>query len=323
MIKKLLVFALCICLFGCFQSEEEKAISLVENGYLNIDKSITLGTALSNNSHFSDKSWSSFTSDMGRRIVEFRATVNNDILSGDNLRFADENNINTKFIIQFVINNDDTFDISYIGGELEAPDNFASLFNETEYNTYFSEGWKIPLEGALKSLYDNKVSIFLLAGLGNIKKEFNEIKLDTIRSFVRGQAFDYNEAGLPLRVTLHINIHENTTNGALLGYDFNNGWGHIFANCVFSNGSTCSFFNKYNVDDNKMVLKNEKCPALITFNEGATIINIQDSADCGFCGIGGGLDGEYKFIGKASFYLAKGSDGDVSAYILQANLAQD
>lgn len=121
-------------------------IEQVKNGYLEFDKSITLGDALDNYKFFKLTKWTEFESDQGRTIIEFTGDIDLIKVAEDALDLPglygngfggpswlgmedkekmkvclrDRNNciLSKKeytVIIQFIMNNDDTFELSYIG----------------------------------------------------------------------------------------------------------------------------------------------------------------------------------------------------------------
>lgn len=111
--KKLLIviFALAtiIGLAGCGN------ISLVKNGTLEFDKSLTIGQAFENYKYFKNVEWEEITTDNGKKVVQVNGVVDLDAHpSGTEWK---KNIQEMKYIFQFSINQDDTFQISYVGVE--------------------------------------------------------------------------------------------------------------------------------------------------------------------------------------------------------------
>lgn len=88
-------------------------VSLVKNGYLDFDKSITLGQALDGYKFFSKKEWKAYKTEQGRRVVEFvgEHDLNNPEFASSKEKFSKDG-----IMFQFVINNDDTYVLN--GGKL-------------------------------------------------------------------------------------------------------------------------------------------------------------------------------------------------------------
>ena len=78
---------------------EDKTVSLVKNGHLNNYPASTVGEAF--DSFFSNPQWKSFTSDKGKRVVEF---------AGKCMYFEKEVTVK----MQFVVSDDKTFEIEYL-----------------------------------------------------------------------------------------------------------------------------------------------------------------------------------------------------------------
>ena len=107
-------------------------VELVKNGVLDYDKSITVGEAFDNWKVCKENIvWKAFQTDNKRRIVQFSCDK--------------KDNTGTRLIVfQFIINKDDTFDLSYIGEEYIDTDGIKTTANSSE-----------PSESSLKYVYDN------------------------------------------------------------------------------------------------------------------------------------------------------------------------
>lgn len=64
-----------LLLAACFKSEDEQALDLVKTGYLDRDKSAPVGKILEGYAYFTAKSWHTFKTEQGKRIVEFSGQV--------------------------------------------------------------------------------------------------------------------------------------------------------------------------------------------------------------------------------------------------------
>lgn len=116
--KKLLTFlftlATIISLAGCGN------VSLVKDGTLEFDKSLTVGQAFDNYKYFKSVDWEEITTDNGKKVVQVSAMVDFDAHpSGEEWK---KNIKDMKYIFQFTINQDDTFKISYVGIEANGID---------------------------------------------------------------------------------------------------------------------------------------------------------------------------------------------------------
>lgn len=84
----------------------------MKNGYLEFDKSITVGQAFDGYKYFKSKKWISYKTDQGRRVVEFSGAV--DMGNPDNqltiLSTEKPSTIETK--VQFLINGDNTYSVA-------------------------------------------------------------------------------------------------------------------------------------------------------------------------------------------------------------------
>lgn len=169
-VLSLFMFILC----GCGTNDE----ALIRNGYLDVDKSLTIGKAFDGYKYFKSKSWKAFKSDNGRRIVQFDGSFN---LSSDKVvehcfqmlkaiggspgdpekkeiqDAVTKNKINEKFksldlVVQFAINPDKRFEIKYMG--------IKTNFQGQEKEQNIGEG----SEQTLKEIYDNQ-PLIVLGGL--------------------------------------------------------------------------------------------------------------------------------------------------------------
>ncbi len=104
--KFLFILLSVVIISGC--SDDVKTI---KNGTLEFDKSITVGQAFDKYKYFSSTKWKSFSTDNGRKIVEVQGTFKNEYLQ--HMRWEDKF-ASASLIVQFKMNQDDTFQISAI-----------------------------------------------------------------------------------------------------------------------------------------------------------------------------------------------------------------
>lgn len=125
--NKLIIFVAILIFSGCSDN-----ISIVKNGVLLTNDSITIGDAIEKWKVCNSVKWSEFTSDNGRSVVEANCKIEksykNDIIKYylKNQKYISKNKINTDKIkeifvdFQFVLNiNKDGFDVQYIGINLD------------------------------------------------------------------------------------------------------------------------------------------------------------------------------------------------------------
>lgn len=137
MASLIIIFVIFLSFAGCSKIGDD--ISLVKNGILFFDKSLTVGQAVDGYKYFKTRTWEKFTADNGRKVVQFTGTIdmdNSEIKTKYAERYA-ENRVeqsnyqrsekemvnylrfsSEKVIIQFLINVDNTFEnnaISAIG----------------------------------------------------------------------------------------------------------------------------------------------------------------------------------------------------------------
>jgi len=106
-------------------------ISLVKNGYLNFDQSLTVGQAFETYKYFGKKEWTTLKDERGRKYVIFKAQMNKDYLKETNKQREEVINnptlmnimplptndgiiITQEWVIQFTINYDSTYIVSDI-----------------------------------------------------------------------------------------------------------------------------------------------------------------------------------------------------------------
>ena len=103
-------------------------VDMVKNGYLELDKSTTVGNALDNYSYFQSVEWKSFETEQKRIIVQFAGELDQVKMAQKNLSPDDfqmllnEKNSsfyseNWKLLIQFRVLPENKFDVGYIGIE--------------------------------------------------------------------------------------------------------------------------------------------------------------------------------------------------------------
>ena|SRR2546426_425784 len=96
-------------------------VSLVKTGYLSFDQSVTVGNALDKYKYFKTTEWKSFITKKEQHVVEFNGIVDMDKLNYSNANFIAGSEkswspyvAEESVLIQFSINNDKTFNLSYM-----------------------------------------------------------------------------------------------------------------------------------------------------------------------------------------------------------------
>ena len=89
-------------------------VSVVKNGTLSFDKSITVGDAFDKYSYFTSTSWEDFETSNGRKIVEVIGIFTDEYLK---IMKVEQKIKKASSIVQFKINKDDTFEIAATGFE--------------------------------------------------------------------------------------------------------------------------------------------------------------------------------------------------------------
>jgi hypothetical protein len=113
--KRLLLGAvsmiLAIGLTGCGNT------SMVKDGILDIDKSITIGEAFDRYEYLEDITWDSFEATNGRDIVEVRGNFSKELIAEKNKLLRSKLKKGS-LLTQFQINKDETFELFTINIEL-------------------------------------------------------------------------------------------------------------------------------------------------------------------------------------------------------------
>ncbi|MGD9686837.1 MAG: hypothetical protein AB7U43_07695 [Desulfobacter sp.] len=94
-------------------------VSLVKDGMLEFDKSLTVGKAIDNYKFFKKTDWKSITTDNGRKIVTVVAAIDTDKHPAIN-KEAGIKSAEMKF--EFTVNQDKTFEIGWCGLGFEKND---------------------------------------------------------------------------------------------------------------------------------------------------------------------------------------------------------
>jgi len=109
-------------------------VSIVKNGILDFDKSLTVGQAFDNYKYFKDVEWESFTSENGRKVVEVNAKLDfSKYPDSEALKKQEVKNITIFF--QFLINQDlESFQIHTYGMEFEMNDGTKKTVDAKDLN---------------------------------------------------------------------------------------------------------------------------------------------------------------------------------------------
>lgn len=123
-------------------------VSLVKNGTLEFDKSITVGQAIDKYRYFNKTEWKSIEEDNGRRIVQTTGYI--DITKHPEINNNKTPDIKSAFFkFQFKINQDKTFELSWCGFGAEKTDG-TKIDPEKTSNT-------LQCINTLKEFYANEV----------------------------------------------------------------------------------------------------------------------------------------------------------------------
>ena len=152
-------------------------VSVVKNGVLEFDKSVTVGDAFSGYKYFSDSTWKTIKTEQNRTIVEFRAKVpieqykdaqvgiTDTVLSSDLYNQVAVLISKVVFVAQFVIDKDNkTFNLEYSGYEL-----YLTNGTQTEQDSYNALA-------PIHNIYINKRDDLLISTIYNIAKNLNSAK---------------------------------------------------------------------------------------------------------------------------------------------------
>lgn len=113
--KKILYLSVCM-LLGLAACTGHNDISLVKDGLLDLDKSLTVGKAIDNYSYFKSTKWKLLTTENGRKVVQ--VTGNFNVTKHPSFNVA--NGTKEAYVqFQFQLNQDSTFEVAWcgIGGE--------------------------------------------------------------------------------------------------------------------------------------------------------------------------------------------------------------
>lgn len=119
-------------------------VSLVKDGMLEMDKSLTVGKAIDNYKFFKKTDWELITTDNGRKIVTVVASIDTDKHPKIN-KEAGVKSAEMKF--EFKINQDKTFEVGWCGLDYEK--------NDGEKHTASENVNVATCLNSLKSIYNN------------------------------------------------------------------------------------------------------------------------------------------------------------------------
>ncbi|MFW5500918.1 MULTISPECIES: hypothetical protein [unclassified Maridesulfovibrio] len=282
---------------------------------MEFDQSVTIGNVLDNCQGMKNRQWTTFETKLKRKFVQFTADIpiRGEMLTEqygyhgshlDRLRnFADNYLPVFKFTIQFQMLNNNQFKVTHVGMTLEKNLLLDDFIEKERLNKHYEEDGNIGIATAMKLIYQDKP----LVPYG-ILHELNRLHEDEIQ---RRMYKRKNEVESTLKLIdypkkyrqLILNVYENQSTGAVLAASFRYG---IIAGAALNGetGATCSFFEdgKYNEAQTEFVLTNATCSPSIKViekraSESPRTIAISDIGECGFCGMGISMEGEYQFIG--------------------------
>ncbi len=313
----LVVFSLCSC--------KGDDISIVKNGYMNFDQSVTIGDVLDNCKGLENRSWSKFETELKRKVVNFTADIPvkidlltpNHPLTTNGIAVLKDIVMGTdpvfQLTLQFQLKQNDSFELTYAGitlkpnliiEDISVPDAYKSFVDTGQ--TYSDPTYM------LKQLYQNQelVPYNLLHAIQSSyfdkKKEAKRKKRKIIANAFNTFEFpsDYGRA----RFVMYLN---EKNEGILFGNVQKGILGGAYANN--ENGSTCSFFEKGEINSagTKFEFNNPSCTPEVNLKDKTKagmprIIAVSGTIDCSFCEGGSSLDGEYHAVGYLDVYEGRG-----------------
>lgn len=173
--KMIIVGIVVLLVSGCFGGGN---VELVKNGVFDDYKSMTVGKAMDNWKECDEKEWTEFESENGTNIVEFTC-INTEMSNIADIKNAYSNNkdklssvdiISMTTSIQFTINVDDTFELSYAGSTYTWNDGkkYEANIGDKILESVYNNAYILDIEGLKeKSQVPNLVS----------EKDFNELML--------------------------------------------------------------------------------------------------------------------------------------------------
>ena len=114
--RLMLLGIIAVALTGCGGNKK-----LVANGYLEIDKSITIKQALEGYRDFEHVEWQEVETENGKQLVQINCTLSDSVADYYRRMSSTTGYANVKEMavcFQFLINHDNTFDLSYMGYEI-------------------------------------------------------------------------------------------------------------------------------------------------------------------------------------------------------------
>ncbi|WP_319760617.1 hypothetical protein [Maridesulfovibrio sp.] len=306
-----------LCLCACDGSD----ISVVKNGYMNFDRGVTIGDVLDNCQGLENRKWSEFETELKRKIVNFTADitlVHNSAKWTKDEEFASRYGFDptSELTIQFQINNDDTFEVVYIGARLKPDTKIKDLLDERFYKKMTEKGNSLSIVSTMKRLYANASLASLNYGIKFAYDKYSSVKLEETRKEIEPalQKLGVISTECPADYRhRRFLVFYNPDSKAVLASNFSGGRVLSGVSINEDNGSTCYFFEKGEPSklssDNRQSFKfdNNNCPVDISMDwdsikyQNQGIISVSGIDGCGFCGAGASLDGEYREIGEVSF----------------------
>lgn len=132
-------------LSGCSKMGGGGDVSIVKNGYLNFDKSITVGQAFDGYKYFKTKEWKATKTEQGRRLVLFSAQMSDEWLNVNNndgtTKAFGQQVTSQEIQIQFTINQDGTFNLSgtrLLGKRPDGRSPLDSTLSDTNLNRIYA-----------------------------------------------------------------------------------------------------------------------------------------------------------------------------------------
>ncbi|NDV24722.1 hypothetical protein [Desulfovibrio sp. JC022] len=320
LLQSLLFLTLMFLFCSCTKDE----ISIVKNGRMNFDQTVTLGDVLDNCKGLENRKWTKFETDLKRKVVDFTAEipVKIDSLTANTPLTTPEIDVLKKVItgpdpifrltLQFQIKQNDSFQLTYAGITLKPNIFIGDIVLPDAYKAFVDKGQTYPDPSyLLKQLYQNQevVPYHLLHQIYfNYQEKQKEIK--NKKRQIIGNAFNTFEFPYGLGRVRYL-VYLNEEKGTIL---FGNVVDGILGGAFNRTGGlACSFFEKGNVNEtgDKFVFSKPGCsPDIILKNKNSngtpSIIAVNNAKNCSFCNGAEYLNGEYHAVGYIDLYAEGG-----------------
>jgi hypothetical protein len=140
------VFAMVVVVAGCDKLGGGD-VALVKNGYLEFDKSITVGQAFEGYKFFTKKEWKAIKTEQGRKVIEFKGLLDLNNPNNNSPLFNQRKPSAVALVVRFIINADKTFEFAD-----------ATMYGTVEDGSIQESGklWNDYGERIVRSIYNNE-----------------------------------------------------------------------------------------------------------------------------------------------------------------------